>query len=306
MKNEQERLAALIARDGGLEPVDGASLLERGLREAIQVNPTTMKEIEQEIRNRGEEIEGRVAGMAGVARQMRTASNSGSLNIPTVNSEKLLVELFNLRDGLIRAFETCTLNNKTSNILNEQIIRTGKCINELGGEVTAFEPFNHVSGLTMPNFIKNAHKVIETTVQCYSLGEIEDSHVSSDGKQVVIVFSGSNADVEYKARGTITAQEWTGNEAIDYIYTPGSGHMSVKAYENGRWVSKDANKNYQVVWELEESDLSAKETAEEKKEVKISTMKKEIATNNKNIIAGSDRAVKAKDSDDEDISSPIK
>ena len=306
MKNEQERLAALLATEDGL---DGASLLEQGLREAIKVNPDKVREIEQEIRNSGSEIEGKAV------RQMRMASTSTTNSTsfaPSINSEKLLIELDDLREGLIRAFETCSLNTKTSNILNEQIIRTGKCINLLGGEVVNFEPFNHVSGLTMPNFIKNAHKVVETTIQCYSLGEIEESHISSDGKQVMITFSGKNNIGEYKARGTITAEEWTGNEAIDYIYTPGSGHMSVKAYENGRWISKDANKNYHVIWELEECDATPSKEELKIKEPKIPKIatniinKKENIINNKNIITASDSGTVAKDNDEEDIGSPIK
>ena len=293
MKNEQERLAALLATEDGL---DNAGLLEKGLRDAITVNPDKVREIEQEIRNSGSQIEGRNTRQTRLATVSTTNSTTYA---PSINSEKLLIELLDLREGLIMAFETCTLNTKTSNILNEQIIRTGKCIHTLGGEVDVFEPFNHVSGLTMPNFIKNAHKVIETTIQCYSLGKIEDSNISSDGKQVMITFSGSHAKGGYKAIGTITAEEWTGNEAIDYIYTPGSGHMSVKAYENGRWISKDTNKNYHVIWELEEHEI---ESIEEKKTLN----KKENVINNKNIIAASDRVEQAQDSDEEDIGSPIK
>jgi hypothetical protein len=297
MKNERQRLAALEATESETDVLGSSFLLEQALRETIKVDPLKRQEIEQEIINAGNEIEGKNKNI------LKRASSASAPSVPSINSEKVLMELYDIREGLIIAFETCTLNTRTSKILNEQIIKAGKCISHLGGEVTAFNPFNHVSGLGIPNFVKNANKVVETTMQCYSLGNVEESSISNDGKQITILFSGSNENVQYKAKGIITAEEWTGNEAIDYIYTPGEGHMSVKAFENGRWVSKSANKNYHVVWELEEFDFDQPAEDTEAYDQENDDSKKENNIKNKNIITESDNG---DGNDDEDIGSPIK
>jgi hypothetical protein len=143
----------------------------------------------------------------------------------------------------------------------------------MGGEVEEFEPLNHVSGLVAPNFYKNAQKVIETTIQCYSLGDVEDAKVLQNGRMIQIVFTGSSGNVNYKASGTIESDEWTGNEAIDYIYTPGEGKMSVKAFENGKWVTRNDPKKYKAIWELEETDVA--EVAEVPKGVQSVEITKE-------------------------------
>jgi hypothetical protein len=102
--------------------------------------------------------------------------------------------------------------------------------------------------------------VIETTLSCYKIGKIEEQYVSDDGSTIEIVFSGKSRDIEYKAFGKVTAKSWEGSEAIDYIYTPGKGKLSVKAFEGGKWVDK--SNHYDVKWTLEEKDTSLEEYEE--------------------------------------------
>ena len=180
-----------------------------------------------------------------------------------------MIELYDARDELISIFEVSGINTKISKKTEAVISRIEKCIKVIGGDVDKFIPLNHLSGLDAPNFQKNAEKVIETTIQCYRLGKIETAKIKDGGKSIQIAFSGTDGDTEYIADGTITTDEWVGNEAIDYIYTPGEGNMTVKAYENGRWVLKAGSK-YKVLWDLKEKEINSEkdEIVENKKEVK--------------------------------------
>ena len=251
MATELEQLARLVSNPD-LEPIDTAELLDSGLRASLGgVSPDRVRDMENEIRNSGSTVE--------TPQLKKMASHQTDSPITTnASMEKVLVSLYDTREGIVEAFETCNVNSKTAKILAGQINKLASCIRYMGGDIEEFEPLNHVSGLSAPNFYKNAQKVIETTIQCYTLGEIEDAKVLDNGKKITIVFTGTSGNVNYRAAGTITSEEWTGNEAVDYIYTPKEGKMSVKAFENGRWVNRNDPDKYKVVWELEESDSTNK------------------------------------------------
>ena len=282
MDTEQEQLARLVG-NADLEPVDTAGLLEDSLRASLGgVSSDKVREIESEIRNAGDTVETSQLRKVGSTKKI-ALSSSASL-------EKLLLALYDVREGLVQSFETCTINSKTAPILADQINRLASCIRYIGGEADEFIPLNHVSGLSTPNFYKNAQKVIETTMQCYSLGEVDDAQVEENGKKIKIAFSGSDGKKVYKAVGTVSSDEWTGNEAIDYIYTPNEGKMSVKAFENGRWIDKSSSGKYQVYWELEEADISpvvkkshALNAPTEKPAIMPQTTKQEVTEGNQNI-----------------------
>ncbi|TRZ83333.1 hypothetical protein D4R86_00785 [bacterium] len=192
----------------------------------------------------------------------------------TTDTEKLLLDLFEVRDGLIQSFESVGLNTTTASNLSVQINKLGSCIRHIGGEVVDFAPLEHISGLQMPDLIKSAQRVVDTTKQCYTLGKITKADVEEDGKIISINFEGKDGDIAYVARGTITANSsWKGNEAIDYIYTRGEGRMSVKAFENNRWVNR--HNDYNVYWELDEVDTTVpKEKVENKKEISVQAQNK--------------------------------
>jgi len=202
-------------------------------------------------------------------------SKSSSLP-PTTNTEALLLDLFEVRDGLIQSFESVGLNTTTASNLAVQINKLGSCIRCIGGSVKDFAPLEHISGLQIPDLTKSAQRVVETTKQCYTLGKITKAEVEEEGKVISINFEGKDGDIAYIARGTITANSsWKGNEAIDYIYTRGEGRMSVKAFENNRWADKHAD--YNVYWELDEADTTlAEEIVEENKEEILTEAQNEI------------------------------
>lgn len=200
------------------------------------------------------------------------------------NTEALMLNLYEIRDGLIESFESISLNTSVASSLANHINKIGSCIRHIGGEVNEFIPLEHVSGLQAPDLNKSANKVIETTKQCYTLGEITKADIEDDGQTIAINFEGKEGDISYKARGTITANtSWKGNEAIDYIYTSGSGRMSVKAFSDNRWVNN--NNDYAVYWELDEIDVTAQASENEEKEnEKIPENKEEITIEAENKI----------------------
>ena len=172
-----------------------------------------------------------------------------------LNTENILLSLYDVRDGLIDTFKKLDVNSRLASDLTDNIKRVGSCINNCGGKVEEFHPLDYVSGLKSPNFNKNAERVIETTKSCYSLGKIEESSVEND--TIYMTFSGKEK-VDGKegfrvhiASGTIKANKgWIGNEALDYIYTPGGGKLSVKAFSGDAW--HDHSDDYSITWELQE------------------------------------------------------
>lgn len=168
------------------------------------------------------------------------------------NTERILVDLFESRDILIDSFSKIGITSQSQSMV-EGINKLGSCIIAMGGEVEKFDPFSHMSGLQAPNLKKSAKRVIENTVESYTLGKIEDIDIEDEGKTIVLSFIGKQGNIDYKAVGTLTAlKNWNGNEAIDYVYTPSEGRMSVKEYDNGKWIDKSSS--YKISWELFEKE----------------------------------------------------
>tara|TARA_R110000824_G_scaffold12226_7_gene53581 strand:- start:12984 stop:13835 length:852 start_codon:yes stop_codon:yes gene_type:complete len=278
--SEQQQLASLVGGDIDDKHVDHASMLESGLRKTLG-GPSQAKihEVVGEIEARGDYV----------------TSNSSMPNIPALKEgsiEPLLLGLSNLRANLIAAFEGCKINTKTSEKISTAIREAESMINTVGGAVELFQPLQHVSGLKAPDFKKNANKVIETTKQCYSLGSISKTSISEDGTQIDILLDGQDGDIAFQVIGKITAEEWSGSEAIDYVYTPGEGKLSVKIFEDGRWQDRSASGRYRVLWDLIETDVNAEvEVADEKIEKIAESGKGETSSASNNV--------------DEDIGDPI-
>jgi len=198
---------------------------------------------------------------------------------PAYSTEKMMLDLYEVRDGLIATFSEMGLNKTSQNLVNS-INKVGTCIKGLGGEVDYFDPLANVSGLQSPKLNKSAQRVIENTKEAYNLGKIEGAKVEEDGKTITITFTGKQGNVSYKSVGTVTASDtWMGNEAIDYIYSPESGRMAVKTPNaHGQWIDRGTD-DYKISWELFETDESnlnkeagkAETTKEIKEEIKNPT-----------------------------------
>jgi len=196
-------------------------------------------------------------------KSIKKVNNTKGYDTKEYNTEDLLVSLYETHDELVGAFNSSDYGSKTAQSISNSIIKVGACIKKLGGEVEKFNPIDHVSGLAVPPLIKNAQLVVERTKQLYSRATIEDVQISENGKTIDITLLGqnNNPEVMYRVKGTITAStSWNGNEAIDYIYTPQSGKMSVKVLEGNKWV--DNSNSFKVHWGLDELDLKACTKAE--------------------------------------------
>jgi hypothetical protein len=286
-RTEQEKLANLM-EDQDAEPIDTGDILAAGLKASLGgPSPQQVAAMSQEIETNGDVPVSPI-------KKIGQTNQEQQIQTRTASSEKLLLAMYEIRDNLVDAFPSCKLNSGLSITLSNEINRLGSCIIHLGGQAEAFDPLSHASGLEIPDMLKNAEEVIERTIQCYKLGNIKEAKVADEGKEINIVFEGKDGDTEYIAAGRVIAKSWTGNEAIDYIYTPSSGKMSVKAFEGGKWVNKSAvdEDNYKISWELNEmsSDPKSAETSSTKEEVASIPQNNQIENNV---------------DEDEDIGSPI-
>jgi len=168
------------------------------------------------------------------------------------NTEDILISAYEARDELIESFKHIQLGTPLSENIKTSINKVGMVISGLGGEVEDFDPLANMSGLNTPDMNKYASRVIENTIESYSLGTVKDAHLKD--RSIIVTFEGKLGNTQYMAIGTITpGTRWKGTEAIDYIYTPGEGKMYVKtADENGRWV--DSSDGYDISWELLEGN----------------------------------------------------
>jgi len=190
-----------------------------------------------------------------LSKQVSTVKTSAQATTAVnANTENILIKSYDVRDTLIGTFDNLELGSPLANNITGAINGLGDIISQLGGESETFDPLSHVSGLQAPNMQRNAERAIENTKYAYTIGKVDDTQVS--GKTVIVSFNGQSGETQYKAVGTITAKkEWLGTEAIDYIYTPGEGKMSVKvATENGLW--SDKSEDYDINWELFENSGS--------------------------------------------------
>lgn len=200
---------------------------------------------------------------AGIARSLTPSGEVSTLQTTAAaqldvqgGTESLLLDLYEVRDGLIEVFENLDHDSSLCKFVTANINMVGGCIMKLGGQVENFVPLMHISGLTKPSLSKTAERVVETTKQCYSLGSVGDDNILNDGKTIELTFSGQTPTIQYKAVAKLTASKgWVGNEAIDYIYSGGSGNLTVKSFEKGKWVDKSADTDYHIYWELFEENL---------------------------------------------------
>jgi hypothetical protein len=257
--SEQERLSKIV---GGFDPETAPDLIAESLKSKIgTLNPDKVDQMRREIlaaEGNGSKTDRYLRDYLnkanGVPTSQSQSNNQEAKPMAPVNSEALLIALYDIYDGLIDIFQRVGLNHEISDKLTNQIWNIEKCISKAGGEVNEFVPEDFVSGLEMPDLTESAERVVANTKRCYKLGSIEENNIEDNGNVIRLVFKGSIASgVSYKVLGVIKAgaKGWSGNEAIDYIYKSGGGKMSVRSYESGKWVN--CSSDFNIKWELEEN-----------------------------------------------------
>ena len=265
--SEQESLASLI---GDSEPLNTSEMIWAGLKSNLNsigpISDKTVAQIKEELEYSEEIPETDKRRVPLAQKAQKNAKKTRKMSLPeNVSTEKLIISLFDIHDVLVDSFEVEGMESPIHKRLIDAISHLEDCIRYVGGTVDAFDPMNHVSGLDAPDFFNNAQKVIETTAKCYKMGKVIDSSIEDNGKIINIAFYGSSRGVKFNVIGRVFAESWAGNEAIDYIYTPGEGKMSVKAFENGKWTDKSDTGNYEIKWTLEEEDLISSNGIKENK-----------------------------------------
>lgn len=208
----------------------------------------------------------KIAGTGEIEKEVKSQPNAHK-----VNTEIVLIDLYEVRDEMIESCNELDIGSKLANKMAGNINKLGSIIKAYGGKIDEFDPLASASGLESPDITLNAERVIENTKRAYRLGQIKDTQISKNGKEIMITFAGIRGDMVYKSVGTVSANgTWTGSEAIDYIYSPGEGKMSVKAFSNeGKWTDKSSN--FKISWELWEDKVG-----EEKEEVKTAAKEEKI------------------------------
>ena len=263
-RSEQERLADLIGGpvEGFDQTKDGADMIWEDLKGKIKVDEHKIQEIQNEIENSGQEISRKESwkqasssedSITGYPKKSRRRVEFGE----DISVEDFMLDLYDVHEGLIHIFESLDFNSPLANKTIENINKLGSSIRLIGGVVEDFEPIDHISGLSNPDSFENIEKVINTTKKCYKIGNIESiSGMESDNKYgIQVVFSGydKGSSISYKVVGEVLSDCWEGNEAIDYVYTPEGGKLSVKSYEKNRWIDKSfKDDSYIISWDLEE------------------------------------------------------
>lgn len=225
-----------------------SSMIIEGLRNKIgDPDARHLAEVSEEIENAGDKIDSSRYSSKYAPKSMKETSVPRS----NIDVESALMIMYSVYENLIGIFEKLEIESRASELMAEQIKSISNGIRKLGGSVDTFDPLDHTSGLEVPQSIVNAQKVIDTTNSYYKMGIIEESGIK-DENTIYLVFRGSSGNgISYRVEGEVRAPDgWMGSEAIDYVYTPSGGKLSVKTLHKGRW--KDISDEYEISGEVED------------------------------------------------------
>lgn len=161
--------------------------------------------------------------------------------------EQAIIEIDELRDYLISAFNENKDNKKLFKVFEDSIHMVEKTIRSLGGETEEFNPLVCMSGLEgAPEnpkskeevLLVNAQSVIENTLKHYTMHKMASIQpkVIKNKPAIVLQINGKDENEDFKVVGAVVAKgNFNGDEAVDYVRCEGKGQLSVKSFRNGRW-----------------------------------------------------------------------
>ena len=166
--------------------------------------------------------------------------------------ENAMIILMNLREKFIDTFEQLSGDDQAYSLLRDSIHSIEAGLGALGAEVDPFNPLSHLSGLTSEDIIANAQEVVNNTKTHYSLHSLEaiQAGLSRSGAPCInISILGKDGDTPFRVTGSIYApDDFSGNEAIDFVNNDGQGLLTVKAVSLGKWV--DVSDRFDVRWDI--------------------------------------------------------
>lgn len=223
-------------------PFDTGSLMIESLRGTLgsAVDPNILNQVSHEIENSGQ----RLASATPV-----TAAASGASATNAAHVEAVLLHNYDVYDLLLEVFRTVDINSDVATKLTQAIRKIEASIKLLGGKELNFQPEDVVSGLALPDQSVAMSKVVATTSAYYKMGSVRDSAIVNKNT-IRMTFALNEKNNKIICRGDVTPSTgvWIGNEAIDYVYTPEGGRMTVKLLSQGGWVN--VSSDYKINWEL--------------------------------------------------------
>ena len=223
-------------------PFDSGSMIMESLRGSIgnAVSPNILNQVSQEIENSGS----RIASATPLTAAASAASATNAAHI-----ESVLLHNYDVYDLLIEVFRNVDINSDTATKLTQAIRKIEASIRLMGGKELNFQPEDVVSGLSLPDQSVAMSKVVATTSAYYKMGSVRDSEIINKNT-IRMTFALNERSNNIVCQGDVTPSTgvWIGNEAIDYVYTPEGGRMTVKLLSQGGWVN--VSSDYKINWEL--------------------------------------------------------
>jgi len=178
-------------------------------------------------------------------------------------SSRLVSQISALKEAMIVGYSKAAAegadNSQAAKVIEEGIARIEKIERELGVRDAAFEPVRHKTGLKSKDELENTNRVIENTVSAYDLHSIFEISSMMNGNKpaIALAICGQNDSEGFVVKAMVTAKEdFSGNEAIDYVHDAEGGLVTVKAFLGGVW--RDVSSGFKVSFETVSSKLERK------------------------------------------------
>lgn len=180
----------------------------------------------------------------------------------TSSYESAMMALADVRDDLISRFPAISNDTSLYNLFVQSIHKTEEGLRKLGMEVDRFNPLASLSGLSAnEEVLANAKEVVANTQKSYTIHKIADirAEVYRGSPSVAIAIEGEDSGDKFRASGRIVAvQDFSGNEAVDFVVKEGQCALSVKALSLGKYV--DVSDRFSIdfdVYPVEEPKVPA-------------------------------------------------
>lgn len=166
--------------------------------------------------------------------------------------EEAMMAMSDVRDDFINIFPTVSGDKNLYNLLTTSIHKIEDGMRKLGMEVEDFNPLTSLSGLsTSDEMLVNAKEVVSNTAKRYNLHKISSikAEVYRGSPSVVIVIEAEDAGLRFEATGRIVApNDFSGNEAIDFVTKGGDCALGVKAISLGKFI--DVSDRFSIDFDL--------------------------------------------------------
>ena len=211
-----------------------------------------------------------VAAMnAGIAAQAATATVDRTDLPATANDtssyESAMVALQDVRDGLVDKFPSVSGDKALYKLFTDSIHRIEAGMAKLGMEIDPFNPLTSLSGLsTGEEILANANEVVANTTRRYTLHKIADirAEVYRGVPSIALRIEGEDAGTSFVATGRVVApNDFSGNEAVDFVTKGGQCALGVKAVSMGRMV--DVSDRFSIDFDVQPVEKKGPEVAPE-------------------------------------------